>query len=185
MSCKLSAEEPQAWAALGQRKWSLKSFRFTPSVVFYLVLCKHKVVVLNVCQWEFNKDSYSVQITVLMVLELDYSSKKKRYCRTFQFMLRNIVKTELYLSNEKRTYCSTYYNFSTYISSLSAMFWISLWLIISANWNLVVVVLCKWNCHFMWWIWLATYVTLCLPVSPCWRKAYKIGDIFCFKAGAL
>jgi len=46
------------------------------------------------------------------------------------------------------------------------------------------VVLCKWNCHFMWWIWLATYVTL-FACSPFWRKTHKMGDIFSFKADGL
>ena len=98
----------------------------SPQVVFYLLLCKQNVVVLNDCQWEFNRDSYSVQITVIMVLELDYPLKKA-YCRTLEIMLWNIVKTELYLPNEQRTYCSAYYTFSTCISSLSTIFWISPW----------------------------------------------------------
>lgn len=74
MTFKLSTEEPRTWAALGQGQWSLKSIRFTP-VVCNLVPCKQNVVVLNACQWELNKDSYSVQITVIIVLELDYPLK--------------------------------------------------------------------------------------------------------------
>lgn len=62
--------------------WSKGNEVLNPSVsaqvVFYLELCKQNMVVLNACQWKFNGNSCSIQITVIMVVELDYPLKKSK-----------------------------------------------------------------------------------------------------------
>lgn len=133
----LPTEEPHTWAAVEQGEWSLKSIIWScsPCVVFYLVLCKQNVLVLNACLWGFIRDFKVCCLWIKLSSIITYI-----YCRILQIMLLDKIKTEVYLSKERRTYCSVYYTFFTCICSLSTTFWISVGLpIVSVNKNLLML----------------------------------------------